>query len=367
MKKQQWIYFILLLAAFLVACDGQTAEDATPEPEAEGEVATDSADDTSTEVAVEEDTAVDDSTESSEESSEETDTEESSDSGDSAATVTATTDLNIRSGPGTAYTAVSVLNNGQSANVLGKSSDGGWWKIACPDGGDPCWVSAGSQFSTSNNTDDVPVAAAPAIDSGDDGSSDEEGSEATAVPEEDATDVPDEESTPVPDEESTPVPDEEPTSEPIEEPTDTPPEEPTNTPAEEPVEAAFDNDSLQNPAQDVFLSITGTRNFSHQSDISFAGGDNEDFVAFEFPNNSNSSQTVWITLDCALSGDVGNAQMVATILEDGVEKSGTTVFCNGGEQQLTVDNTKKQTVRIYYNITNEGVYGTYTLTVVGFN
>ncbi|MEM7336104.1 MAG: hypothetical protein AAF490_28750 [Chloroflexota bacterium] len=191
--------------------------------------------------------------------------------------------------------------------------------------------------------------------------------EPTAEPVEEPTSEPIEEPTSEPIEEPTSEPIEEPTSEPIEEPTPEPIEEPTSEPIEEPIVAAFDNDSLQNPSGGVnFLSITGTRNFIHQSDISFSGGDTEDYVAFEFPNNSNVNQSVWITLECNLSGDVGNAQMAAVVIEDGVEQAGETVICNSGEQQLTVDNTKVQTVRIYYNITNEGVYGTYTLTVVGF-
>ena len=361
MKKRIIIIFTLLL---LIACNGQTETPPTPLTEAAGEEATSAlaeevaADSTDSESSS--DTDDDSSTEETitEESSGETATEEpveeSTTSESTTPTVTALTDLNIRSGPGTAYDTIGLLSSGATANVLGKSSDGGWWKISCPDGGTQCWVSAGSQYSSASNVDAIPVVAAPEIGT----------SDPTAVPEEDTTTTPGEEPTAVPVEEPTTPPEEEPTSPPPEEPTAPPPEEPTTEPPEEPIVAQFDNDSAQNPAQDIFLSITGTRNFSHQNDISFSGGDTDDFVAFEFPNNSNVNQVVWITLDCNLSGEVGNAQMVATVMEDSDIRG--TVICNSGEQQLTVDNTKKQTVRIHYNITNEGVYGTYTLTVVGF-
>lgn len=128
--------------------------------------------------------------------------------------------------------------------------------------------------------------------------------------------------------------------------------------------APFDNDSLQNPATSVFLSNTGNRNFTYSDAVSYADGDQEDWVEFEFPNNSNSSQSVWLTLDCTISGDSG-AQLRATVYENG-NSTTKIALCNQGQVQLTVDNTQTQQVRLHWGITRPTIYAEYTLTVVGF-
>ena len=377
MNKRVWSYLLIALIVLMAACGGgevvdptaiAPAEDVTTDESTDGAEATtaptqavdETAETAATAAPVEEAASSSEDESSSETSSDSTSTDETA-STSSAPMVTATVDLNIRSGPGTNYGVVGSLSAGESAEILGKSSNGGWWKIVCPPGasGNQCWASAGGQFSTAVNASSVPVAQAPAPPSG---TGSQPSATGTSVAQEPTGTAPAQE----PDPTTTSEPIEEPTSEPEEEPDPTataePPQEPTNEPVQE---APFDNDSLQNPAQDIFLSITGTRNFAHANDISYSGGDQDDWVAFEFPNNSNTAQNVWITLDCSLSGNVGNAQMRATIYEDGVQTN-KIVQCGSGEQRLTVDNTKKQTVRIHYSITNEGVYGTYTLTVVGF-
>ena len=79
-------------------------------------------------------------------------------------TATANTDLNIRGGPGVNYPILGVLRAGQSAEITGKSADGGWWQIyftGAPDGRG--WVSA--YYVNAQNADNVPVvqpSAAPA-------------------------------------------------------------------------------------------------------------------------------------------------------------------------------------------------------------
>jgi hypothetical protein len=50
-------------------------------------------------------------------------------------TVSATTDLNIRGGPGMAYPVLGLLRAGQTAEVTGTSADAGWWQIKSPAGG----------------------------------------------------------------------------------------------------------------------------------------------------------------------------------------------------------------------------------------
>lgn len=125
-----------------------------------------------------------------------------------------------------------------------------------------------------------------------------------------------------------------------------------------------DNDSLQNPAETHFLSITGTRNFTYANEISFPTGDAEDFVEFEFPPNQNTAQVVRITLACTLTGQA-TAVAGADVLEDAVA-SNLRVTCNEGEKTLTVNNTKVQTVKIRFSSVGEPSHLAYTLTVIGF-
>ncbi len=51
-------------------------------------------------------------------------------------------DVNIREGPGTTYKSVGILIAGTTVPTSGRSSDGGWWQIACPGGSGACYVSA---------------------------------------------------------------------------------------------------------------------------------------------------------------------------------------------------------------------------------
>lgn len=130
-------------------------------------------------------------------------------------------------------------------------------------------------------------------------------------------------------------------------------------------EAPFDNDSLQSPAEEHFLRITGERQLIYTEEISNPAGDPEDFVEFELPNNSNPSQAIFVTLDCAITGD-DHAVARVDILEDGVFDGTLSVLCNDGEKTLTVDNTAIQTARISISSAGEATHVDYTLTVVGF-
>ncbi|HXF85291.1 MAG TPA: hypothetical protein VNK49_07875 [Anaerolineales bacterium] len=69
--------------------------------------------------------------------------------------------VNCRFGPGTAWVVLSGLNVGQSAQILGRSTDGNWWYIVDPFGaGRNCWVAA-SVVNTAGNVTLVPVFEAP--------------------------------------------------------------------------------------------------------------------------------------------------------------------------------------------------------------
>lgn len=67
--------------------------------------------------------------------------------------VLARSDLNIRGGPGTEYRVVGWLARGQTAAVTGIGSDGGWWRVVCPDGSSgSCWVTASTQYTQTTTT-----------------------------------------------------------------------------------------------------------------------------------------------------------------------------------------------------------------------
>ena len=69
--------------------------------------------------------------------------------------------LNCRSGPGTSWSVVVVLNPGQTAEIVGKSPDGSWWYVKNPFlQGNFCWISA-DFTSTSGDLGGIPLAAIP--------------------------------------------------------------------------------------------------------------------------------------------------------------------------------------------------------------
>ncbi|UCC86494.1 MAG: PKD domain-containing protein [Anaerolineales bacterium] len=75
---------------------------------------------------------------------------------------TASTDVNIRSGPGIAYSVLGVLRSGQQAKITGISTDSSWWQIefsgAASERG---WLSA--KYVTTQDMQDIPVVQAPSL------------------------------------------------------------------------------------------------------------------------------------------------------------------------------------------------------------
>ncbi len=128
--------------------------------------------------------------------------------------------------------------------------------------------------------------------------------------------------------------------------------------------APFDNDSLAAPAQDVFLSITGTREFTHSDEVSFPEGDLSDFVQFNVPQNSNPIQNIRVTLECAVTGQT-DAQLSAVLYEDD-ELSTTKIICNDGEQTISINNTKTQSLEVTFSVVADASHASYDLTVDAF-
>jgi len=76
-------------------------------------------------------------------------------------TVTASSSINVRSGPGTVYTVIGSMSVGGTATVAGKSNDGTWYYINFPGGsGGYGWVS-GSVVSATCIPSTLAVIAAP--------------------------------------------------------------------------------------------------------------------------------------------------------------------------------------------------------------
>jgi chitodextrinase len=75
---------------------------------------------------------------------------------------TTVADLNIRGGPGTNYPVLGLLKAGQTAEITGRSADGGWWQIKFSGmASERGWLSA--KYVTAQNTDSVPVVQAPPL------------------------------------------------------------------------------------------------------------------------------------------------------------------------------------------------------------
>ena len=69
--------------------------------------------------------------------------------------------LNCRSGPGTAWPVVMVLNPGQSVDIVGKNPDGSWWYVKNPFlQGNFCWIST-AYATASGDLGGIPLAAVP--------------------------------------------------------------------------------------------------------------------------------------------------------------------------------------------------------------
>jgi uncharacterized protein YgiM (DUF1202 family) len=76
--------------------------------------------------------------------------------------VTTRTGLNVRGGPGTDYPVIGRLVEGQTLPVTGRNAETTWWQVVYPPGSNERgWVSGDGQFTTSSNTEGVPIVQAP--------------------------------------------------------------------------------------------------------------------------------------------------------------------------------------------------------------
>jgi hypothetical protein len=66
----------------------------------------------------------------------------------------------LREGPGPNYPSIIELSPGSTAEVIGVSQDGNYWKVSVSDTGQEGWVRIAS-VNVAGDTSDIPVAAAP--------------------------------------------------------------------------------------------------------------------------------------------------------------------------------------------------------------
>ena len=77
-------------------------------------------------------------------------------------TFTASTNLNIRTGPGTVYPRVGSLAAGQSIEVVGRDQSGNWLQVLYPSGPDgKGWLSAAAEYGSATNSNNLPVVVTP--------------------------------------------------------------------------------------------------------------------------------------------------------------------------------------------------------------
>jgi uncharacterized protein YraI len=73
--------------------------------------------------------------------------------------------INVRSGPSVQYPIYGIAPPGSSAEIIGKSEDGGWWVVKVPTnlvGAGQGWVSV--EYIQATDAENVPVVAAPPLE-----------------------------------------------------------------------------------------------------------------------------------------------------------------------------------------------------------
>jgi len=158
--------------------------------------------------------------------------------------------LNVRSGPGTNFNTLGVLNPDEVVTLTGKNASGTWLQILYPGGpGERGWVTAA--FIQVADTSELPVL--------------------------------DEYGTPVPEQTGTPG-------------------APAPTATATVVPAADDGDSLQSPGADVILRPAGTQRVLYASEVSSPDGDLDDWVRLQ-AESAIPGADVPVNLSLACSGN----------------------------------------------------------------
>jgi len=347
--KQIFIVIVILLLG-LAACggkeDGSVSEDELAMPTTASETSE------TVETAVGE---VETANETEETAVNDTTTENIAETSNSSGPmVTAVVNLNVRSGPGTQYPVVDSMAANTQAPIIGKNSDGSWWKIICPSGATTeCWTSAGTQYSTAINADSIPVVTAPPLPV------ETAVSHPTATPQHAATATTDA-SIPTNTPAHTPTPTVEATAT-----VDTSVPTSTATVDANVPTSNDDGDSADHPSTSFIFNFNqgGVGQITRQRGdaISYPMGDNEDWIELR-PQADAGSVAIDMGLTCSDSYENSDQAIRATIWENGNERPDLQVRCNGVSIGMPLVGNRTYLIRIHFE--GEGpYYSRYSLTL----
>ncbi len=207
-----------------------------------------------------------------------------------SATGITTTKVNVRSGPGTNYDTLGMLNPQDVVSLTGKNETGTWLQIEYASGKDGRgWVAAG--YIQAAGMGDLPILTESGAIIG------------TGTP----TGIP-------------------------------------SRPTPIVVPAPLDNDSAQAPAINITFSPSTVGVFIYSSDISTPEGDREDWVQFSpYASPGSSSATVYLSLSCS-----GNGRLAVDLWQNGVPQPGLAdLGCDETNQPLTLSIGQAYTIHLY--------------------
>lgn len=195
-------------------------------------------------------------------------------SGEEGAVAVVIQQLNVRSGPGTGFNSLGILNANDVVRLTGKNRDGSWLQIEFAGGADgKGWVNAA--FVRADGVDALPIIAETGEVAG------------TATPAD------------------TPLP---------------PP--PTVVPA------PLDFDSADAPLKTILFERAGTRTLIYNGEVSVPEGDREDWIAF-----TPYGGFVFISLQCTGNGSL-RAEITASGLTFACNEAGSVVPVTAGTAHL---------------------------------
>ncbi len=210
--------------------------------------------------------------------------------------------VNVRSGPGTDFDALGMLDVNEGIVITGTNLDAMWYQIEYASGPENRgWVYA--LYVESDVLDELPIV-------------DETGGEVTIATQTSIAAT----------------------------------AAPVYSPAPE------DGDSMENPAIQVTFSTSDSRAFSYSSDVSAPEGDFEDWVSFH-PNSENLRVDLLIDLTCS-----GNGTLYVEMYQGGIKlNQWGELKCGDTNYPLNLYRDETYQFRLYSKYSNNLLYTSYTL------
>ena len=210
--------------------------------------------------------------------------------------------VNVRSGPGTEFDALGMLDANEGIVITGTNLDAMWLQIEYASGPENRgWIYA---LYVENNAEDLPIV-------------DESGGEVTIATQTSIAAT----------------------------------AAPIYSPAPE------DDDTMEEPAIFVTFSTSDSRAFSYSSDVSAPEGDFEDWISFH-PNSDELRVDLLIDLTCS-----GNGTLYIELLQGGVILNGDWEELKCGDTNYPINLYRDETYqfRLYSKYSNKLLYTSYTL------